>query len=71
MRRRHTLGMEIEQWWPKLSESTQVWLQQNNGSALPENVAAEIVAAGGPAADELADADVDWIEAVANGETPV
>jgi hypothetical protein len=62
--------MEIEEWWSKLSESTQDWLMQNNGIALPPEVSAELVAAGGPADDELADAEIDWIEAVANGETP-
>jgi hypothetical protein len=61
----------IEEWWPRLSASTQAWLIANNGDAIPPEVVAEITAAGG-AADlsgaYLSDAAVDWIEAAANDE---
>jgi hypothetical protein len=61
---------EIGQWWPKLTQSTQVWLLENNGSPLTPEVSGDIVAAGGPSGDQLADEDVDWIEAVSNDEDP-
>ena len=62
--------MDIEEWWPELSESTKAWLQQNNGSPLTAEVSAEIAAAGGPSGAQLSDDDVDWLEAVSNDETP-
>lgn len=61
--------MDIAQWWPKLESSTQKWLVDNNGDTIPPHVIAEIAAAGGPDGG-LSDADVDWVEAVANEETP-
>ncbi|SEA62672.1 hypothetical protein [Leifsonia sp. 21MFCrub1.1] len=70
--------MDIEQWWPTLSEATRAWLITNNGDAVPEPVADEIVAAGGVLTEGsaedgedgvyLSDEETDWIEAVANGE---
>ncbi|GAA2067248.1 hypothetical protein [Leifsonia soli] len=70
--------MDIEQLWPTLSEATRAWLIANNGDAVPEPVADEVVAAGGvltegSAEDDedglyLSDEETDWIEAVANGE---
>lgn len=70
--------MDIEQWWPRLSEATRAWLIANNGDAVPEPVADEIVAAGGVLTEGsvedgedglyLSDEETDWIEAVANGE---
>jgi hypothetical protein len=33
-------------------------------------VSSDILTVGGPSTTQLADADIDWIEAVANGETP-
>jgi hypothetical protein len=63
--------MEITQWWPNVTEATRAWLLANNGSPLPSEVGADIVSAGGPSGSQLSDDDVDWIEAVANDETPV
>jgi hypothetical protein len=63
----------IEQWWPALAESTRAWLIENNGDELPPEIIAEVTAAGG-AADldgaHLSDAAVDWVETVANDESP-
>ena len=62
---------------------TRDWLIANNGDALPAWVIAEITRAGGSVGTDawwvgqdgatgfsLSDAAVDWIEEVANGETP-
>ncbi|MDI3210876.1 hypothetical protein [Arthrobacter sp. AL12] len=75
--------MSIEQGWPKLKPSTRDWLIANNGDAVPAEVLREIEEAGGsaasgawwvgergPAGFYFPDEAVDWIEAVANGETP-
>ena len=75
--------MSIEHWWPKLKPATQEWLIENNGDAVPGEVLAEIIDAGGeptseagwagergPDGDYLSDEANDWIEAVANGERP-
>ncbi len=44
----------------------------NNGDSLPAEIAEHVVSAGGTAiaGQPLGDADVDWIEAVANDEAP-
>ena len=73
--------MDIEQWWPNLSDGTKEWLIANNGDAVPESVVDKIVAAGGVVASEstwigesgpngffLSDEATDWIEATANDE---
>ncbi|MDQ0212290.1 hypothetical protein [Arthrobacter bambusae] len=75
--------MSIEHWWSKLKPSTQKWLIENNGDAVPPEVVVEITQAGGPIASDawwvgrsgpsgfyFSDEAVDWIEAVANGEMP-
>ncbi|MHC6219792.1 hypothetical protein [Arthrobacter sp. MMS24-S77] len=75
--------MSIEHWWPKLKPSTQKWLIENNGDAVPHDLVTEITQAGGPATSDtwwasqngpagfyFPDEAVDWIEAVANGEDP-
>ena len=62
--------MEIREWWPKVTENTQVWLLQNNGSPLTPEVSSDILAVGGPSTTQLSDADIDWLEAVNNGESP-
>ncbi len=74
--------MSIADWWPKLQPSTRDWLIANNGDAVPAAMVVEITEAVGPdTSDEwvgqdgpaglyLSDAAVDWIEAVANEETP-
>jgi hypothetical protein len=76
-----TSTMSIEQWWAELRPSTQEWLIENNGDAVPAAVVAEIAAAGGPASTDswwagddeapgfyFPDDAVDWVEATANGE---
>ncbi|EWT01358.1 hypothetical protein N865_08530 [Intrasporangium oryzae NRRL B-24470] len=75
--------MSIEQWWPALQPSTREWLIANNGDVVPPHVVEEIARAGGdvtsdawwvgqkgPSGFSLSDAAIDWVEAVANGETP-
>ena len=59
--------MHVERWWPQLSRSTQEWLIANNGDVLAEAV---IAAGGRVEASALSDAETDWIEAMANDETP-
>lgn len=66
-----------------LRQETGDWLIDNDGDALPASVTEEITRAGGlvttnawwvgesgPTGFNLSDAAVDWIDAVANGETP-
>ena len=73
----------MEMWWPRLRQETRDWLIANNGDAVPTSVIEDITRAGGsivsdawwvgengPAGFYLSDAAIDWIEEVANGETP-
>jgi hypothetical protein len=75
--------MSFEQWWSKVKPSTREWLIENNGDAVPPEIVAEITAVGGsissdawwvgqsgPSGFYISDEAADWIEAVANGETP-
>lgn len=67
--------MSIEQWWPELQPSTRDWLINNNGDDLPPRILDEIRRVAGAAGDSsapggLSDAEIDWIEATANGEDP-
>lgn len=63
--------MGIEAWWPLLRRDSRKWLISNNGDALADDIAAEIMRAGGEVRGQyLPDADVDWVEALANGEAP-
>ncbi len=63
--------MGIEAWWPMLRRDSQKWLIANNGDELRHDIATEILRAGGEVRGSyLPDADVDWVEAVANGEVP-
>ena len=75
--------MGIEQWWTKLQPSTQEWLIENNGDAVPAEIVAEIASVGGPASADpwwadwsgepghyFPDEGVDWVEAIANDENP-
>ena len=77
--------MPIHEWWPRLRTETREWLVANNGDVVPEAIAQEIRVAGGALAPgcqgsasgdgetpgaHLSDAETDWIEAVANGESP-
>jgi hypothetical protein len=77
------LRMNIETWWPKLAPSTREWLIQNNGDVVPPEIVAEISSAGGSAVPEewwvgqigpegffISDEAIDWIEELANDETP-
>jgi hypothetical protein len=75
--------MSLETWWYAVRPQTRDWLVAHNGEPLSGPVLEEIVAVDGPldegawwvAHDEegrpaLSDAAVDWVETVANGETP-
>ena len=75
--------MTMGSWWPKLPQETRDWLIANNGDAIPAAIVEEIAHAGGSVASDawwvgqngptgfyFSDAAVDWIEEVANGETP-
>jgi hypothetical protein len=59
-------------WWSHLDPEVQRWLIDNNGDSVPAAIAEHVVRAGGTAiaGEPLSDADVDWIEAVANDESP-
>lgn len=75
--------MESIEWWTSLDAGTKEWLIAHNGEALPADVRAKVVAAGGDVASDawwvgeqgpdgfhLSDRAVDWIEAVGNDEAP-
>ena len=77
------MSASLEEWWPRLSQESRDWLIANNGDAVPASVTEEITRAGGvvsadawwvgqsgPTGFYLSDEAIDWIEAVANGETP-
>jgi hypothetical protein len=79
----HTGAMSIEVWWPRLAPGTRDWLIANNGDAVPATVVQEIEDAGGPTRSDgwwaahdrsarayMPDAATDWIEEIANDETP-
>lgn len=74
---------DMAQWWTQLKASTQAWLAEHNGEAVPASIQQEIIQAGGSLAPDawwtgsggtsefrFSDAGVDWIEAAANGELP-
>jgi len=78
-----TVVMSIEVWWPKLQPATRDWLIANNGDAVPAAILEEITEAGGPAKSDawlvgqdgstdffMPDEAIDWIEEIANDETP-
>lgn len=75
--------MSIEVWWPRLRQESRDWLVDNNGDAVPSDLVAEIVRAGGaittdawwvgqsgPTGFYLSDEAIDWVETIANGEDP-
>lgn len=77
-------GMDIASWWLRLATEDQQYLIANNGDEVREPLRSRVVAAGAvigsplwwsisddPSDSTLADAVTDWIEAVANGETPM
>ena len=78
------MSMRIEEWWQGIAAETQQWLIDHNGEAVPEHIVEQIRSVEGIAAADmswvgpqipegffLSDGAVDWIEAVANGETPL
>ena len=80
---RDDMSTSIEDWWPGVSQVTRDWLIANNGDAVPVLVTEDIARAGGlvptdawwvgqngPAGFYLSYEAVDWIEHVANRETP-
>ena len=60
------------EWWSRVDPRVQEWLIDNNGDSVTTEIAGHIVAAGGDVTvgEPLPDEVVDWIEAVANGESP-
>lgn len=76
-------GMSIEAWWPKLRQQSRDYLIDNNGDVVPPALVDEIAGAGGvvsadawwvgesrPTGLLVSDEAIDWIDEVANGETP-
>jgi hypothetical protein len=78
----HTWAMAEERWWSRLQPAARAWLIANNGDAVPEELADEVAAAGGPVAAEPGGEDatdpglhfpdevIDRIEEIANAEAP-
>ena len=75
--------MSIEAWWPRIGPASREWLVENNGDVVPAAIVEEITRVGGRLEPDawwvgesgrdglyLSDDAVDWVEAVANGETP-
>lgn len=75
--------MTMDTWWPRLPPATRDWLIANNGSPVPAEVVEQIEQAGGPSPSDpwrtrdenscqiaVPDSAADWIEAIANEETP-
>jgi hypothetical protein len=75
--------MNLEGWWPKVAPSTREWLIQNNGDVVPPKILAEIAEAGGsvnpadwwvgqigPTGFFISEEAIDWIEEMANDESP-
>jgi hypothetical protein len=73
--------MDIDEWWPKLSGTTQAWLIANNGDAISADILREITVAGATVTSNawwvgerggdgfhLSDRATDWIEEIANEE---
>jgi hypothetical protein len=67
--------MTHERWWSQLTPESRTWLIDNNGDAVPESIAAEVSAAGGPTLTSQGSTDAhfeddvtDWIEETANRE---
>lgn len=75
--------MNLQAWWPLLGQESRDWLIAHNGDALSAAVLEDIARVGRAVPPDeswgverrpdgvfLSDAGVDWIEAVANAETP-
>lgn len=78
-----TGDMSIEAWWPRLRQQSRDYLIDNNGDVVPPDLVEEIARAGGVITSEawwvgpngpdglfLSDEAIDWIDEIANGETP-
>lgn len=76
--------MSIEAWWPRLPQESRDYLIANNGDVVPDRLVEEIAGVGGPITTDawwvgqtgpagfyLSDEAIDWIDEVANGETPL
>lgn len=76
-------AMPLEAWWPLVQPETRNWLIANSGDALSTPVLDDIARVGGPLPANawwvaengpngfyLSDAGIDWVETVANAETP-
>lgn len=71
--------MNVEQWWPEITEESRDWLVEHNGEPVDEAVRADILGVTGSDTEStwvvgepvLTDRTVDWIEATANGESAV
>jgi hypothetical protein len=75
--------MGIDQWWPRLPRSAREALIAHNGDVVDGDLVRAIERASGPISGGeswvghwgpdglfLSDTAVDWVEAVANGESP-
>ena len=75
--------MSLETWWPHVQQTSRDWLIAHNGEELSQPVVQDIERVAGPLPPQawwlghvepdgwqLPDAAVDWIEEVANAETP-
>lgn len=75
--------MSIEAWWPRLRQQSRDYLIANNGDVVPPELVEEITQAGGtitsdawwvgqsgPSGFYISDEATDWIDEIANGETP-
>ena len=74
--------MDIPTLWPALATQTRGWLVEHNGEPLMPAILDALIGANGGSLDAawlaeddgdgpvLIDDAVDWIEAVANGESP-
>ncbi|MDO9378939.1 MAG: hypothetical protein Q7T56_08810 [Nocardioidaceae bacterium] len=72
-----------DRWWPRLPQQTREWLVEHNGEVLSDEAVLDLSRVAGPVSADpwwvghrgpdgvyLSDECVDWVEAVANGETP-
>lgn len=63
--------MNIQVWWPMIRQESRDWLIANNGDAVRDDIAEEVLrVSGATTGSYLSDEDVEWVEAVANGERP-
>ncbi len=60
--------MAFTEWFSQLPDDTKLYLVQNMGAPLPPEISAQVVAAGGPAGEQLPESDVEWLERVNTGD---